>query len=89
LIKVLTRSGTWANIATSNQIKPYRNISAICTTRKSIKKRNDMVEEKTSEVVVPLTHKSGEHKDEQNHFRAECRQSGISVLSAVTENTAL
>jgi hypothetical protein len=46
-----------------------------------------MVEEKTSKVVVPLTHKPGEHKGEQNHFRAECRQGGISVQSTVTENT--
>lgn len=45
-----------------------------------------MVEEKTSEVVVPLTHKSGKHKDEQNHFRAESRQSGISAHPAVNEN---
>jgi hypothetical protein len=54
-----------------------------------MKKRNDMVEEKTSKVVVPLTHESGEHKGEQNHFRAERRQSGISVQSIVEEDTAL
>jgi hypothetical protein len=48
-----------------------------------------MVKEKTSKVVVPLTHKSGEHKGEQNHFRAESRQSGISVRSTVAENAAL
>ena len=48
-----------------------------------------MVEEKTSKVMVPLTHETGEHKGEQNHFRAESRQSGISVQSTVTENTAL
>lgn len=48
-----------------------------------------MVEEKTSKVVVPLTHKSGEHNDEQDHFRAESRQSGISAHPAVNENTGL
>ena len=53
------------------------------------KSLNDMVEEKTSEVVVPLSHKSGEHEGEQNHFRAESRQSGISVQSTIAENTAL
>lgn len=47
-----------------------------------------MVEEKTSKVVVPLAHKSGEHTGEQNHFRAESRQSGISVHSTVFKNTA-
>jgi hypothetical protein len=48
-----------------------------------------MVEEKTPKVVVPLTHKSGEHKCEQNHLRAESRQSGITVRSTIKENTAL
>jgi hypothetical protein len=48
-----------------------------------------MVEEKTPKVVIPLTHESGEHKGEQNHFRAERRQNGISVRSSVNENTGL
>jgi hypothetical protein len=47
-----------------------------------------MVEEKASKVVVPLTQKSGEHKGEQNHFRAERRQCGIPIQPTVKEDTA-
>lgn len=86
----LTMSGTWAHMATHNQIKPCRDIrSAYLQIHEPIKRRadNDLIEKKASEVVVSLTHKSSEHNEEQEHLRAERRQNAISSGPASMEHT--
>jgi hypothetical protein len=61
--------------------QPVGNVTGL--SRKS----TDPIEEKASEVVVPLTQKSHEHDEEQERFRGECRHNGMSGRVATKGNT--
>jgi hypothetical protein len=67
------------DLGNNSHAQPDQTLLSSPVSRLVWKRRNgnDLTEEESSEVVVPLTQKSSEHKEEQKSFREESGQRAI------------